>query len=118
LPFCNTAYSTSVSTTTSATYVAITGSSLTPPAGTYAVSFSAVVSNSNSARDIFVNLFLDTVDQGVETFQTQFQNESATITVYGKITCNGSQSINARWRVSANTGTIRNRSLIITQVLP
>lgn len=117
LPYCNIVSATSTVTTTAQVYVPINDMSITPPAGDYSVIFTGVITTSNNNKKLSVQLFRDEDPQGIEViFMAKDSADVHTTTVCAIITVSGSQSINARWKIESNTGTLFHRSLMITKV--
>jgi hypothetical protein len=106
--------------TSSSTDVAITGYSLTPQAGTYAVWYSASSSNSNSTAIVQVSVYnggtpvANSVRQFISTgSNAPFPIQSQTITQV-----NGSTAISIFVNTSKGTFTVTNRSLILIRLGP
>ena len=99
-------------TTTSGTYVLMTGMTLTPAAGKYLVLFSASVFDGSDDSTITTSIYAGgTLQTGSET-QTEpnvsggISNPNSTTmsaTTFSIVTVNGSQAIEGRWRRSAGT---------------
>lgn len=113
-------------TTTSTTDVVATGMTLTPPAGTYLVWFSGSVeaSNSDDANAAFVSIYSNGV-QIQSSEQIASKSQSGFVYPYpfncvAKVTVNGSQAIEGRWRELNNTNgqeaTMHQRNLTILKV--
>ncbi len=102
-------------TTASLTDVVITGTTLTPSAGNYVIMFNAgQVGNTNANRittfSIYINgVLLADSPRSVANASTSSEH----ITIISKATVNGSEAIDIRWRVSANTSTVTNRTLTL-----
>lgn len=115
-----------VSTTTTSTSDVLIGSmTLTPVAGTYFVNFSSSFEENNNNANIFFSIYSGGAQvTGTEVAVTpQIQGgvtPSLNMRLPGSVsafaTVNGAQAIEARWRVSAGTGTARQRILNIIRV--
>lgn len=113
-------------TSTSLTDVLIGGMTITPAAGTYNVWFVTTLEGSNNNINIFVSIYSGGSQVlGTEVVATpQIQggvtpslNQRVPITSLCQTVANGSQAIEARWRVSgASTATARGRTLLISRV--
>lgn len=105
-------------TTTSTSDVLATSMTLTPAAGTYQVWFTTSVDNGSNNTRVFASIYAG----GVQTAASERQFARATQAITGvlatsaKVTVNGSQAIEALWRVSAGTGTMHQRTLVIMKV--
>jgi hypothetical protein len=107
-------------TTTSTTDVA-TNVTRTPPAGTYLTYFSGSVENSGSNESVFTSIWAagsQVTASERETFNNR-ANDASGFCSEARVTVNGSQAIEGRWRVSGNTGTMHGRTMILisTEVL-
>lgn len=121
----STVNATANTTTTSTTNVLISSMTLTPAAGTYYVSFhTSLQENANNAI-VTASLFSGGVQiTGTEMPVTPFIQGGLTpslplqipISISAFATVNGAQAIEARWRVSAGTGTATQRILNIVRV--
>jgi hypothetical protein len=106
-------------TTASTSDVLATGLTVTPAAGTYEVWFCGDVSNNTSTTNVFTSVY----SGGSQVAASQRQYSRATtavtsaFTCIAKVTVNGSQAIEGRWRVSAGTGTMLARQLHIMKVV-
>jgi translation elongation factor EF-4 len=92
---------------------------ITPTAGTYVVTTTTEVSSSTNTRAVYNQLFVNGVATGtiVSVFIATAGNR-AIITCMNKITVNGSQNVDLRWRVDSNTGTMTSRNMLIIEVSP
>lgn len=111
-------------TTTSTTYVVMTGQTITPAAGTYVVTGRACISATSNSRTIELALFLGGVivaDTGTTAFirtgsgfgsNTDIENE----TTFAVITVNGSQAIDLRWQTSGGTAQARGYGLLAMRI--
>lgn len=107
---------------TSGTDVLVTGMTITPAAGTYAVTFTSTGSYSNSNTTQTISIYAGGVQNanssrtvGSATAGLGATQDSA-ITTNGTVTVNGSQAIEIRARRSANTFTINARTMTIIRV--
>jgi hypothetical protein len=105
-------------TTTSTTDVQVPNMSVTPVAGTYLVMFAGSTLNSgNGAERNFFNLYSGGVVIPYSEQRIGISGAAASaVNIQAITTVNGSQAIQAFWRVIAGTGTIYQRSLIITRI--
>jgi len=105
-------------TTTSTTDVAVTSMTLTPGAGTYIVTFSSDWSNASGNANMFASVFANgtKVTNSERQYSRGNQTLRATITLVCVATVAAGQAIDVRWRVSAGTGTMGNRSLTLLKV--
>jgi hypothetical protein len=109
--------STGMITTTSKDFVLVPGMSATPSQGTYIVTFSGTMENDSKSKAVQVAIFADgtEVAHSKRKFQRGNVSQVAPFTCIAKITVNGSQAIEGRWKVDANSsGTITERSLLLT----
>lgn len=113
-------------TTTSTTDVLITSMTITPVSGTYEVKFSTTVESNSNNANIFVSLYAGgSQTSGTEMSATpQIQggltpslNMRLPISTVTQVAVNGSQAIEARWRITAGTATSHSRTLSIIRVL-
>jgi pectin methylesterase-like acyl-CoA thioesterase len=104
-------------TTTSLTDTALTSTTLTPAAGNYIVMFSAGhIGNTNANRTTTFSVYIDSVqvsDSEREVFSTTNTSTGYSVSIVTKVTVNGSQAINIRWRTSANTSSVSVRTLTL-----
>lgn len=117
-PQITSATSTTTITTTSTTDILATSMSVTPEAGTYLVIFSGATSNSNNNQSVFSSVYVGGVQAtGSERAQRQLSaNDGASFACVVQATVDGSQAIEGRWRVSAGTGSMYQRTLVIVKV--
>lgn len=113
-------------TTTSATFILATGMTVTPEAGTYLAMFTADVENDTNNAEVHIALYVggsvvpntDTYFEAKDTgaLSSPPTNRSS-LTIHRVLTPNGSQAVEARWRVTAGTGTMGSaRSLHLLRV--
>lgn len=105
-------------TTGSTSDVVATSMTLTPGAGTYMVIFSALVYNSAAANTTTISAYANGVQ--VANSERGTGAASATYRAAASLTCvvtvAAGQAIDIRWRVSAGTGSMGNRSLALIKV--
>lgn len=102
----------------STTDVLITGMSITPPAGTYRVSFDApvTVGTNNSTLGFAVYAGGTINANSNKSFLATPANTTYYYGTSGTVTVNGSQAIEIRGRRSAGTTTVNTRTMQITRV--
>lgn len=107
-------------TTTSTTDVLVTGMTLTPPAGTYLVWFSGGADHSAQSVAVVVSIYVggvlktDSVRSPVPRFNGVGANTLTPIAVTnGRVTVNGAQAIEIRWKTASGTATMHQRTLNI-----
>lgn len=112
-----------VVTTTSTTFVTVAGMTITPSAGTYLVWFSANGEhNSGGGSELVVGLAVAGVDLAVTERQAGggflTANVRYAVSTQAKVTVNGSQAIEGRFRRDGGVGSVEldNRSLMIMKV--
>jgi len=91
--------------TTSLTDVLVPGLTLTPVAGTYLVVWGATISHNKSGQTAFGSIWVG----GAQVAYTERQiggqsNNLGNASSQAVVVVNGSQAIEARWRVSSNSG--------------
>lgn len=91
----------------------------TPGAGNYIVLFSSTIGNSNNNKTTTVALFKNGVE--IPSSEFQFLNKSANdrspVNLIAHITgVQAGETIDVRWKVSGNIGTMRSRTLIVQRV--
>lgn len=105
-------------TTTSLTDVLMTGMTVTPAAGTYLVWFSGAVSHSTNNAITWMSIYAG----GTIVTASESPAQRATTAVSfpfacaARVTVNGSQAIEGRWRTSAATATNTRRTLMYLKV--
>lgn len=104
--------------TTSTTDVLITGASLTPQAGTYAVWFNSTNSNTtnNSVNTITLYKAGSAITDSPRTFQTGSSNMTFLIATQTIINVNGSELVEAYAKTTTGTFTINGRSLLLIRL--
>ncbi len=111
---------TASTTTTNAAYEALSGMSITPGAGDYLVWFSGTLRNSSTGTQ-HVSLYLD-AGQIAEsereiTTETSIPNTRYVTATHAFIAgVTAGQTINVRWKTSAGTATMLERTLTVTKV--
>lgn len=114
-------------TTSSTTDVLATGMTLTPPAGTYLVWFSGSVAmtqlNNTNETTIFLSIYSANSQILSSEEKTGRLNDNGDplqqpFTCVAKVTVNGSQTIEGRWRIvdNQNIATMHQRNLTILKV--
>lgn len=118
------ATATATTTTTSTTYVLTNSMTLTPSAGTYMVWFSGSVTNGTNDVNIDMSIFAGGVQDAASertcrTLQlSSFAIDGQTIIPFccvAEVTVNGSQDIEGRWKTSAGTSQMFERTLLIVR---
>lgn len=105
--------------TTSGTYVVISGMTTTPAAGTYTAFFSTSGEVSANNADVLYAIFeAGTIVQHTEREFDQHAtaNEPVPWQTQAKVTVNGAQAIDVRFLTSSGTVTVHERSLILLKV--
>lgn len=110
-------------TTTSTTDVLINSMTITPVAGDYLVWFSTCVDHSAQSVAVVVSLYVggslivDSVRAPVPRFNALgAQSLNPCVAINGKITANGAQAIEVRWKTASGTATAHQRNLMIVRV--
>lgn len=112
-------------TTSSTTDVVATGMTLTPPAGTYLVWFSGSVSTSyqNASEIVSMSIYynnsqIQSSEVSAFSIDSNLLNPYSPFTSIAKITTDGTNSIEGRWRTSnaADISTMYQRNLTILKV--
>lgn len=111
-------------TTTSTTDVLINSMTETPASGTYIVWFDTCVDHSAQSVAVVVSLYVggtlkaDSVRSPVPRFNGVGANTlTPCISINGKVTVNGSQAIEARWKTASGTATAHQRTMNVLRVL-
>lgn len=113
--------STTLITTTSASYVVMTGMTLTPAAGTYLVQARAIVTATSNNRTINISIFSggsQQTDSEVSTFIRTgsgflSNTDIQTLSTEALVTVNGSQAIDIRWLTSGGTAQAQGYGLVL-----
>jgi len=101
-------------TTTSKSFVMVSGMAITPYAGDYLVYFSGQISNSSKKKTTSMAIFVDNTahSQSEKTFKTKSNGDGATFTCIAKISVDGSQIVEGRWGVTGGTATMHGGRLL------
>lgn len=106
-------------TTDSVVDVVMTGMTLTPAAGTYAVFLSGSVDHGSAGGSIETSIY--SAGARVPASERRFLRGADPVTCsfacHAKVTVNGAQAIEGRWRVAAGIGTMHERTLLISEVM-
>lgn len=113
--------STTPASTTSGTHVLAASMTITPAAGTYLVTFSATAGQTGANDRVYIQVFAGGAAQGVEMEVRQGITFFGGAGRYGivaqaKVTVNGAQAIEGRFRQVGGIGTLYSRSLSIVEV--
>lgn len=105
-------------TTTSATDVVATGTSVTPAAGTYLVWLAGSFESSNASAVMFASIYMAGVQVAASEREIDApgSNESSDFTCIARVTVNGAQAIDGRWRTTAGTATMHERQVMLLRV--
>lgn len=113
------AEATANTTVVSAVDVLVASMTITPAAGTYLVWFSSTVESSSIVDTMFMSIY----SGGVQVAASEREidslslNESVGFCCMAKVTVNGAQAIEGRWRNNAiGTATMHERQLMILRV--
>lgn len=116
-------FATADATTTSTTDVLMTSMTITPVSGDYLVWFSGGVDHSNQSVAVVVSIYsggtlkTDSVRSPVPRFNGVGANTLTPIcATQGKVTVNGAQAIEIRWKTASGTATVHQRTLNILRV--
>lgn len=116
---------TATATTTSNVDAVITGMTMTPPAGTYLVWYSADLNSPNSGSVVSVSIYVGGVQKG-DSLRKIMPFAGGTLTAgsqrvgvstNGLVTVNGSQAIAIEWSTSAGTITTGPRTMNTLRIL-
>ena len=102
---------------TSQVDVLVPGMTLTPAAGTYLVSFTGSLQASLSQTFIYTSIYVDGVQ--VAASERDFRrpgNVGAGFTCVAKVTVNGAQAVEGRWRTTQGTMSMFERTLSVLEV--
>lgn len=104
-------------TNTSTSDILATGMTLTPVSGIYDVDFSSTMGNSTAGSNVLASIYVGGVQvaSSLRTITSAAANRDGFVCV-AQVTVNGSQAIEGRWSVVANTGTMLDRVLRIRKV--
>lgn len=105
-------------TTTSITDILATGMTLTPEAGTYLAIFSGTLSNSGNNNNVFASLYVDgtQVTGSERSIRALASNDGAPFSCCALVTVSGGQDVEGRWRTSAATASMYQRTLVLVRV--
>jgi hypothetical protein len=114
---------TSAITTTSTTDVVMTGMTITPPAGTYFVSFVTWVTNTTGNSQATVSIYSGGVQKASSvvkgapfTGAVGGANDGMPLATHGIVTVNGSQAIAIEWHTASGTLSAANGTLDILKI--
>lgn len=119
------ATATADTTTASLTDVLTTGMTLTPSAGTYIAWFDTSITNNANGGITYFSLYVGGVQVAASERRTTSliqgvvvgnQPQQQAVATHGKVTVNGGQAVEARWRASAGTSTAHQRTLTLMRV--
>ena len=105
-------------TTTSLTDTPVTGMTITPPAGTYCVSFGGDIDNATKGQRIVCSIY----SAGSQIVDSERSYTPGGNAYFGSVCCsgrtpvNGSQAIAGYWRTAGSTASIYARTLMIWKV--
>lgn len=102
---------------TSQVDVLVPGMTLTPAAGTYLVSFTGSLQASLSQTFIYTSIYVDGVQ--VAASERDFRrpgNVGAGFACVAKVTVNGAQAVEGRWRTTQGTMSMFERTLSVLEV--
>ena len=117
--YCSNVNSSTTISTTSTSYILAIGMTITPASGTYMVIWSASLSSTSDTGQVYIQIYAGGVAQSAEMLYITSKNgTNAGLCCTAKITVNGSQAIEGRWKSTVGTGRMTERILTITQVLP
>lgn len=110
-------------TTTSTADVLMTGMTITPVSGDYMVWFSGGVDHSAQAVAVIVSIYsggvlkTDSVRSPVPRFNGVGANSlTPIVSTNGKVTVNGAQTIEIRWKTASGTATVHQRTMNILRI--
>jgi len=117
------ATATATTTTTSTTDVQTDSMTLTPAAGTYLAFFSGSVTNNTRGTSIYTSIYSGGAQVASSEREANVGGDDINtwigilpFTCIAKVTVNGAQTIEGRWRVSTGTGTMYERTLNLIRV--
>jgi hypothetical protein len=114
---CTEITSTAVTTTTSTSYVVMLGMTSTPSAGTYVVMFSSTLSVSSASAVVTYGVYVggSLITHSERSYRGATSAISA-IYSQAKVTVNGSQAVEIRYKTSTGTVTVNARNMEIVAV--
>ncbi len=107
-------------TTTSVTDVLMTSMTVTPAAGVYEIFFQGSVDHGSGGASIFTSIYLDGVQEA--SSEREFRrggaqgDVAASFNGMARVTVDGTQAIEGRWRTTAGTATAFERQLRIKRI--
>lgn len=103
--------------TTSNNYVQVNAMTLTPPSGTYKVTFSCYGTGSNRNRDYSYAIFINnSIVSNSERIFNEHHDNFITLYTQSIITVNGSQSINIKWKAESGRFDMYTRNLVLIKL--
>lgn len=109
------AYVDTSTSTTSTTFVPLSGMSITPTSGTHYISFSAGMELSNSNSEAEYAIYVDTTPVSQRILRPK-SNGRFPVHVQKVISVNGTQPVTLQYRISAGSLTVYTRNLISTKI--
>jgi hypothetical protein len=105
-------------TTTSLTDVLVNAMTLTPAAGTYLVLFTGSAQNDSATSMVWANIYAGgtLVGSSEREMGLKQADNAAPFACVARVTVNGAQTIEGRWRTDKGTATMHERSLAILKV--
>ena len=109
--------STTLTTTTSTTDVTLSGMTTTPGAGTWLVEFTGETFIDADNRTITMSIYVNGTKATASERQHWYEKKEEfwNYNLRKKVTVTGSQVVDIRWRVSADTGSVTNRQMFLTR---
>lgn len=117
-PFSDIATATATTTTTSTTFVLVAGMTITPAAGTYAVFFSTSLSSDLKDVTASVSIYAGGILRAAserDHFLSTITNKRE-IGTQSRVTVDGAQAIEARYKTTGGTLSAHQRNLMIIKV--
>jgi hypothetical protein len=112
------ATATATATTTSATDVLVDSMTITPAAGTYLVWFTGSLDNSTNYQNIYTSVY----SGGTQVAASEVVNcakwtagDCTSFVCMARVTVNGSQAIEGRWRTAGGTASMFQRTIMIAK---
>jgi hypothetical protein len=117
-PTSDIATATADTTTTSSSDVLVNSMTKTPASGNYLVWFSGSVEHPTNSASIFMSIYAGGTQAAYSEvlYKRGNQTVSTPFNCVAKVTVNGSQAIEGRWRTNTGTATMHQRSLTILKV--
>ena len=117
------ATATTTTTTTATTDTQTNSMTLTPVAGTYMVWFSGSVTDNTRGASIYTSIYSAGAQVAYSEQESNVGGDDVNtwigvlpFTCIAKVTVNGAQAIEGRWRVSTGTGTMYERTLTLLRI--